>query len=75
MQGEKNQLIEKIYDKFWKELYIVAFRRLRSEEDVEDILHDIFLSLLEGDIKLENDASMRAFLHQRLKSRINPCNL
>lgn len=70
MQEEKKQLIEKIYDKFWKELYIVAFRRLRSEEDVEDILQDIFVSLLTRDIKLDTDESIRAFLHLRLKSRI-----
>lgn len=70
MQEEKRQLIEKIYDKFWKELYIVAFRRLRSEEDVEDILQDIFVSLLTRDIKLDTDESIRAFLHLRLKSRI-----
>jgi RNA polymerase sigma factor (sigma-70 family) len=70
MQEEKKQLIEKIYDKFWKELYVVAFRRLRSEEDVEDILQDIFLSLLTGDIRFETDESIRSFLHLRLKSRI-----
>ena len=67
---EKKLFIERVYDKFWKELYIVAFRRLQSEEDVEDMLQDIFLSLLTGDTKLENDDSVRAFLHQRLKSRI-----
>ncbi|WCT13401.1 sigma-70 family RNA polymerase sigma factor [Mucilaginibacter jinjuensis] len=70
MQEQKRQLIENIYGKFWKELYIVAFRRLRSEEDVEDILQDLFLSLLTGNVNLDNDDSIRAFLHQRLKSRI-----
>jgi RNA polymerase sigma factor (sigma-70 family) len=70
MQTEKRRLIELFYDKFWKELYIVAFRRLRSEEDVEDILQDIFLSLLTGDVDLRSESSVRAFLHLRLKSRI-----
>lgn len=70
MQNEKQLAVGELYEKYWKELYIVAFRRLQSEEDVEDILHDIFLSLLTDDIYLHNDASIRAFLHQRLKSRI-----
>ncbi|WP_442589525.1 sigma-70 family RNA polymerase sigma factor [Pedobacter sp. AW31-3R] len=70
MQEENKQAIGEIYEKFWKELYLVAFRHLRSEEDVEDILHDIFLSLLTGNIILEKDESIRAFLHMRLKSRI-----
>ncbi len=70
MQTKKKQLIELFYDKFWKELYIVAFRRLRSEEDVEDMLQDIFLSLLTGNADLQSESSVRAFLHLRLKSRI-----
>lgn len=59
-----------MYNKFWKELYIVAFRRLRDEDQVEDILQDLFLSLLEGDYALENENSVRSLLHTRLKSRI-----
>lgn len=70
MHKEKKVAVGELYEKYWKELYIVAFRRLQSEEDVEDILHDIFLSLLTDDIYLHSDASIRAFLHQRLKSRI-----
>ncbi|SDP07373.1 RNA polymerase sigma-70 factor, ECF subfamily [Mucilaginibacter sp. OK268] len=67
---EKRQFIEKVYGRFWKELYVVAYRRLQSEQDVEDILQDIFLSLLTGDVILDNDESVRAFLHRRLKSRV-----
>jgi RNA polymerase sigma factor (sigma-70 family) len=70
MKKEKRQIVSELYEKFWKELYIVAFRRLGSEEEVEDILHDIFLSLLTEDVLLDNDTSVRAFLHLRLKSRI-----
>lgn len=68
-QGNR-QYITIMYNKFWKELYIAAFRRLRSEKHVEDILHDLFLSLLEGDFDFENETSVRALLHTRLKSRI-----
>jgi len=68
-QGNR-QYITIMYNKFWKELYIAAFRRLRSEEHVEDILQDLFLSLLERDFDFENEASVRALLHTRLKSRI-----
>lgn len=70
MKAGRKQAITAIYEKFWKELYTVAFRRLRSEEDVEDILQDIFLSLLTGEVALDNDDSIRAFLHLRLKSRV-----
>lgn len=69
-QIDKRQRIIAIYNKFWKELYVTAFRRLQSEENTEDILQDLFLSLLEKDVDLDNQQSARAFLHTRLKSRI-----
>ena len=67
---DKRQRIIVIYNKFWKELYVTAFRRLQSEENTEDILQDLFLSLLEKDVFLNNEQSVRSFLHTRLKSRI-----
>lgn len=69
-QQAKQDYITGMYNKFWKELYIVAFRRLRDEAQVEDMLQDLFLSLLEGDYNLENENAVRALLHTRLKSRI-----
>ena len=66
----KKQYITTMYNKFWKELYIVAFRRLRDEAQVEDLLQDLFVSLLERDYELENENAVRALLHARLKSRI-----
>lgn len=69
-QEGNRQYITVMYNKFWKELYISAFRRLRSEEHVEDILQDLFLSLLERGSDFENEQSVRALLHTRLKSRI-----
>lgn len=69
-QIDYRRRITTIYNKFWKELYVVAYRRLQSEENTEDILQDLFLSLLERDINLDNEQSVRALLHKRLKSRI-----
>jgi hypothetical protein len=39
---EKRQFIKKVYGRFWKELYVLTYRRLPSEQDVEYILQDIF---------------------------------
>jgi RNA polymerase sigma-70 factor (ECF subfamily) len=62
--------IAEVYALYWKELYVTAFRRLRSSADVEDVLHDLFLSLLHSPEVLEKDGSIRAYLHQSLKHRI-----
>lgn len=62
--------IAEVYGLYWKELYLTAFRRLRTAADVEDVLHDLFLSLLHSPEVLEKDGSIRAYLHQSLKNRI-----
>lgn len=70
LQTPDKDFITHVYNKFWKELYVVAYRRLRSEEDVEDMLQDLFISLIDNRVSLESDYQVRAFLHKRLKSRI-----
>ncbi|AKD05225.1 sigma-70 family RNA polymerase sigma factor [Pontibacter korlensis] len=62
--------IEEIYSQYWRELYVAAFRRLRSEEEVEDILQDIFLSLVQKPEVLDKEGSVKAYLHQALKYKI-----
>lgn len=69
-QLKRNQHIVTVYNKFWKELYIIAFRRLKNEENVEDILQELFLTLLEGNFDFKNELSTRSLLHTLLKNRI-----
>ncbi|TZF81341.1 hypothetical protein FW774_18890 [Pedobacter sp. BS3] len=60
-------IIDDVYNTYWKELYIVTYRRLKSEEDVEDILQDIFVSIIQNPAILEREGSIRAYLHQALQ--------
>lgn len=69
-QQVKKQYITNVYNKYWKELYLIAFRRLPDEAQVEDMLQDLFLSLLEGQYQLDDENAVRGLLHRRLKSRI-----
>lgn len=59
-----------IYELYWKELYETAYRRLSSAADTEDILQDLFLSLLKNPAVITNEGSIRAYLHKALKGRI-----
>lgn len=70
MKHAAHDTFDQIYDTYWKELYIVAYRRLRSREDVEDILQEIFLSVAERLYILEKQGSIRGYLHQSLKNKI-----
>jgi len=62
--------LDELYDAYWKELYAVAYRKLRNRSDVEDILQDIFLSLGERPTVLERKGSIRYYLHQSLRNKV-----
>ncbi len=70
MKQTAHNTFDQIYDTYWKELYMVAYRRLRSREDVEDLLQEIFLSIAERPHILERQGSIRGYLHQSLKNKI-----
>lgn len=61
---------DEIYDAYWRELYIVAYRKIRRRPEVEDLLQDIFLSVAERTEILEKQGSIRYYLHQALKNKI-----
>ncbi len=61
---------DELYDAYWKELYAIAYRKLRNREDVEDILQDIFLSIAERHEVLDRPGSIRYYLHRSLRNKI-----
>lgn len=60
---------DEIYELYWKELYEAACRRV-SAPDAEDILQEVFLSLLKNPLVITQEGSIRAYLHKALKGRI-----
>ncbi|MBC9909879.1 sigma-70 family RNA polymerase sigma factor [Chitinophaga varians] len=60
---------DKVYELYWKELYETACRRV-SAPDAEDILQELFLSLLKNPSVMAGEGSIRAYLHKALKGRI-----
>ncbi|ASZ12132.1 sigma-70 family RNA polymerase sigma factor [Chitinophaga pendula] len=61
---------DEIYELYWKELYEVAYRRLPMAADAEDMLQDLFLSLLKNPSVIAKEGSIRAYLHKALKGRV-----
>ncbi|MCW3464953.1 RNA polymerase sigma-70 factor [Chitinophaga nivalis] len=59
-----------IYELYWKELYEAACRRLPAPADAEDILQEVFISLLKNPAVITSEGSIRAYLHKALKGRI-----
>lgn len=60
---------EQIYSRYWKKLFTLAFHKLQSKHDAEDIVHDIFASIWMRRAGLEIK-SLEAYLAVAVKYRI-----
>ena len=58
-----------LYRRYWKTLYDVAFQRLKDNQQSEDIIQDVFVSLWSrrNDVIIEN---LPAYLHTAVRFKI-----
>lgn len=68
-QGNE-QSFEIIYLKYHKQLYVIAFKYLRSQELAEDAVQDIFLKLWRIRRELDPSLSLRDFLFTILRNHV-----
>lgn len=59
-----------LYEKYWHDLYRIAYRRLPSKEDVQDILQDTFISLWRNINHLSDSESLGGYLYTSLRNKI-----
>ena len=60
---------EQIYSRYWKKLFTLAYHKLQSKQDAEDIVHDIFASLWMRRSEL-NIQTLEAYLAVAVKYKI-----
>ena len=70
MRKGDNQSFRKIYDKYWEQLYRIAISKIKSKEDAEDLIHDLFLDLWNNREKIEIKTNFAAYLFTALKYKI-----
>lgn len=51
-----------LYDRYWKQLLVKANYLLRSNEDAEDVVHDIFVDLWTRKAELAIENTFRAYI-------------
>lgn len=71
--GEKedvSQSIEEIYERHADMVYSVSFSYLKNAEDTKDVVSDVFLKLLQKEIKFNDSEHQKAWL---LRTAINLC--
>ena len=68
---ENNELaFAAIYDKYWEALYSIAFRKTRSLQETEDLLHEVFMDLWKNRHNIEIRKSFAAYIATALKYKI-----
>ncbi len=59
-----------LYDRYWKDLFTLAARMLRGEEEAADVLQDVFLSLWQRRTELDIQGSLPAYLHSSVRYKV-----
>nr|WP_068892052.1 RNA polymerase sigma-70 factor [Pedobacter panaciterrae] len=59
-----------LYSRYCKELYAVAYKRLLSKDDVQDIIQDIFISIWNNCENLDEELPLGPYLFKSLKFKI-----
>ncbi len=65
-----DEAFRQLFEKYWEDLYRMAYRRLASPEDIKDILQDVFLSLWKNIDQVNADESLGGYLYTSLRNRI-----
>jgi RNA polymerase sigma-70 factor (ECF subfamily) len=58
-----------LYDKYWKEVYLEALKKLRNRDQAEDISQDIFANLWMKRQEFQI-ANLPAYLHMSVRNRV-----
>ncbi|WP_313271174.1 sigma-70 family RNA polymerase sigma factor [Sphingobacterium sp.] len=68
-QDDRSAFAE-IYNCYWRELYIHAVKRVRDEQQAEDILQELFVQFWERRSSLDTGMNLRAYLYGMLKFKL-----
>lgn len=70
MQQDNEQAFAAIYNNYWQSLLDFAGRRLQLQEDAEEVVQDVFVSLYQRRKELDIHGSLSAYLHSAVRYRI-----
>lgn len=68
-QGDANAYTV-IYNRYFDELYLHAYNRLRDKEDAQDVIHELFAGLWNKRDSLYIKSSLGAYLYTSVRNRI-----
>ena len=69
LKNGNEDAFSKIYSKYWKKIYMLAYDRLKDSKQSQDIVQDIFISLWERRESLEIQ-NLNAYLHTSVRYNV-----
>lgn len=67
--GDENAFTE-IYRRYWEVLLNTAYQRLRSKEDAEEVVQEIFVNLYFRRNEIDPKSTLEAYLKTALKFKV-----
>lgn len=70
LQADDGYAYTEIYNRYKRLLYTHAYQRLRNEQEVDDIIHDLFAVLWAKRNSIEFKANLAGYLYTSVRNRI-----
>jgi RNA polymerase sigma-70 factor (ECF subfamily) len=67
------EAFRRLFDAFYEPLHRYAHHMLRSREEAEDVVHDVFLRVWDQRERLDPACNVRAYLHAAARNRALDC--
>ena len=70
--GTDNSLraFDLLFERYWKKLYVIAYARLRSEQEAQDCVQEIFVNLWAKKRELTIPVSIQGYLYTAVKNKV-----
>ena len=70
MKQGRREAFNEIYERYWLKLYIAAVKKLKSKDDAQDIVQDLFISLWMKRETLIINSSLSSYLFAAIKYKV-----
>lgn len=70
MKQGRREAFNEIYERYWRKLYVAAVKRLKSNDDAQDIVQDLFISFWSKRDTLVITTSLSSYLFTAVKYKV-----
>lgn len=64
------EAFRELFSRYWRDMYITAYRRVKNQQEAEDIVQEVFTSLWERRERLEIGGPVENYLHKAVKYQV-----